>query len=128
MTACVYFVQAGDGGPIKIGYTTHKWRSRLSALQTGSPVRLGCRLVIAPATREDEQELHRHFAAYRLEGEWFEPGPMLAGFLDEWGHIDARDGGTLLEHEPGTLIDSLLLDWTLRAAIDLLDAGGPVAA
>lgn len=73
----VYFVQMGDDGPIKIGYTQRdKIKARLSVLQTGSPYGLHLRRLIT-ATRETEAAAHRFFSDLRIRGEWFCPDPDL---------------------------------------------------
>jgi hypothetical protein len=71
--ALVYFVQAKDGGPVKIGKTSGaRLRSRLSALQTSSAESLVIRrLVRADGMHDLEAELHQHLAEYRVRGEWF---------------------------------------------------------
>lgn len=70
----VYFIQAGDSGPIKIGFTNNVER-RLSGLQTGcaNPLNIIAKLPFkskAAASRY-ERELHDQFSPYRLTGEWF---------------------------------------------------------
>lgn len=77
----VYFVQAGDGGPIKIGYTSSRVADRVAALQTGNPCRLEI-VAVAPGSMEDESRAHAMFAQCRLHGEWFAPGPELMAFID----------------------------------------------
>lgn len=67
----IYFVQAGDDGPVKIGITTDI-RRRLTALRTGSPAPLRL-LGHLPANSSFEKGLHRRLAAARLHGEWFKP-------------------------------------------------------
>lgn len=77
----VYFIQAGEGGPIKIGWTGGNPLARLRDLQTGNhePLKLrGC----FPGTFEDEQALHARFASSRMTGEWFKVGPELAALVD----------------------------------------------
>jgi len=66
----VYFVQAGAGGPIKIGYAKSDWRGRVKTLQTAIPVTLTPLLVVM-ACQGTEREMHETFAPYRLRGEWF---------------------------------------------------------
>src|SRR6266516_4062528 len=70
----VYFVQAEDGGPVKIGYTGGRSRdwvaNRLGQLQTASPYRLVVRAAF-PAHPVYERMLHDVFAADRVQGEWF---------------------------------------------------------
>jgi hypothetical protein len=70
LVGVVYFVSAGDDGPIKVGFTTGKLARRLADLQLSSPVRL--RVVWAiRGGRAKEREVHLKLAAHRLHGEWF---------------------------------------------------------
>lgn len=65
----VYFIQAGERGPIKIGVASNPY-TRLDSLQTGNPYLL--RLIAAFAGGyPDEARLHREFERERLESEWF---------------------------------------------------------
>lgn len=70
----IYFIQAEEGGPIKIGYVTEASgvKRRLSQIQTGSSDKLVVRAVQdgGPAR---EKELHQRFAEWRIKGEWFRP-------------------------------------------------------
>lgn len=82
-TPVIYFAQAGDDGPIKIGYCAKSGgvRKRMAELQTGCPWPIRIRRVMeAPHRIQTEFELHRKFAAYRMAGEWFMPAPVLALF------------------------------------------------
>lgn len=72
----VYFIQQGTDGPIKIGITTNL-DNRLRTFQTASPVRLRV-LRTEPGGRKRELQLHRRFRSHRMEGEWFQPQPVLA--------------------------------------------------
>jgi excisionase family DNA binding protein len=67
----VYFVEAGENGPIKIGHTDASVASRISWLQTGSPVPLRL-LASMPGDRDVEAKLHGKFVNTRIRGEWFE--------------------------------------------------------
>lgn len=69
----VYFIRAGQSGPIKIGVSCDPIK-RLAALQTANPERL----VLLGAWRDDkdpyglERKLHEIFAPHRIgETEWF---------------------------------------------------------
>jgi hypothetical protein len=69
----IYFAQAGDFGPIKIGYTSERALSRrLCDLQCGCPWPITIRRLI-PGSRALESELHRVFNPWQLTGEWFQP-------------------------------------------------------
>lgn len=75
MSGFIYFIQGISGGPIKIGYTTDL-ENRLKTLQTGYPDRLEY-LLAFPGSPEHEKALHKQFAQYRLNGEWFNPDPKV---------------------------------------------------
>jgi len=75
----VYFVQAGEGGPIKIG-TSDKVPDRIAKLQTANPHKLSLLGTVA-GDEEIERALHARFASIRLEGEWFRPGRELLDFI-----------------------------------------------
>jgi len=68
----VYFIQADEDGPIKIGFTAGDPQSRLAQLQTGNPVALKLLGAIRGDTAK-ERELHAALAEWRLQGEWFKP-------------------------------------------------------
>lgn len=67
----VYFIQAGDDGPIKVGYSTDIC-GRLSGLQTSNHERLSLIACFA-GNREAEAAAHGALAAHRLRGEWYLP-------------------------------------------------------
>lgn len=73
---CVYFIQAGAGGPIKIGLAADVAK-RLAALQVGNPHKLSILGVIRCDAADIEASLHRMYRAERLSGEWFNPTPDL---------------------------------------------------
>lgn len=70
----VYFVQAGDIGPVKIGVASNP-KKRLAQMQTSCPVPL--RLLFFEDMRRRERAfeveaiLHHALAASRQHGEWF---------------------------------------------------------
>lgn len=77
----IYFMQAVDGGPIKIGLSGDP-ASRLRAVQTTSPVELEL-LAEIPGSVEMERKFHDWFAPGRLHGEWFsEETPALAELIE----------------------------------------------
>lgn len=78
-TPCVYFVQRGDGGPIKVGTTTGL-EGRLKSLRTAVPNLVVLR-VIEGGDRALEKRLHRQFEADRIDGEWFAPTPALLAYI-----------------------------------------------
>lgn len=75
----IYLIQAGVGGPLKIGCAAEP-RKRLSDLQTGSPEPLTLVLAILGGLRE-ERELHERFAASHRRGEWFNPTKEVLAFI-----------------------------------------------
>lgn len=77
----IYFVQAGPGGPIKIGWTQN-WDGRVANLQTANPERLEL-VGTLPGTRRDEARLHRRFAHLSTGGgeEWFRNVEEIHEFL-----------------------------------------------
>jgi len=79
----VYAIQAGDNGPIKVGFTsTAKGPlKRVETLQVGNPVRLRL-LATVPGGLEDERYLHKLFAEHRIGGEWFTPAPAILAAVD----------------------------------------------
>lgn len=78
--AGTYFVQAREGGLIKIGKATSLLQ-RFSGLQTGSPKPL-CILGFIEGV-ENEAKLHKRFAQFRMQGEWFLPAEALLKYIDE---------------------------------------------
>lgn len=77
----VYFIQAGDDGPIKIGFSGDPAK-RLSSLQTANPQPL--RLIgVLPGGKDVEATMHSAFSSHRLRGEWFNPDPSILGLLDQ---------------------------------------------
>ena len=88
----VYFIQADENGPIKIGFTSDDPQKRLSQLQTGNASAL--KLIGAiKATSAREKQFHSAFAEWRLQGEWFKPHPaVLSGIQDALASIaDSAD-------------------------------------
>lgn len=85
-TVYVYFMQIGNDGPIKIGFTKHI-RHRLSVVQVGNPalVRL---IAVTEGGRTQEFELHNRFKKYRLYGEWFEPNPELLEYISQFKSLN----------------------------------------
>jgi hypothetical protein len=75
----IYFVQAGNHGPIKIGITDNV-RRRLKSLQSSSPEPL--RLLFSfNGSEVIESALHQKFSSCRMHGEWFRPTTELVSFI-----------------------------------------------
>lgn len=92
MTAHVYFLQAGTGGRIKIGFSAASVERRKAGNQTGCPDALILLGVVAGDERL-ERRFHKAFGRYRVRGEWFIPHPRLVNFI-------ARVGRDLPAAEP----------------------------
>ena len=69
----VYFLQAGGGGQVKIGWSRNL-PERLMALQAPSAVNV---IRVIEGGRQTEAWLHRHFAEVRRIGEWFDFHPEM---------------------------------------------------
>jgi len=78
----IYFIQAGEGGPIKIGYTGSDPRLRLSSLQSMSPSQLAI-LAVIEGTEDDEHALHLLLRQYRIRREWFQPHEVVFAMMQE---------------------------------------------
>jgi len=94
----IYFIQAGEDGPVKIGRAVNPVE-RLSVLQTGnwSDFRLRAALTVDDDT-EVETSLHKMLSRYRIRGEWFRFNVVVnialaqaqAGFLPTPHKLDQR--------------------------------------
>ena len=74
----VYFIPAGEGGDIKIGWAIDPDR-RLGELQTANsePLRIIGKI---PGTRTTEYSAQCHFQKYWKRGEWYRPAAELIAF------------------------------------------------
>ena len=78
----IYFIQAGDGGPIKIGLARDA-HVRAKGLQTAHYETL--RIIgIVEGDFETETRLHNLFANYRLRGEWFKPCTEILDYISSY--------------------------------------------
>lgn len=75
----IYFIQAGDSGPIKIGKTRYI-KKRLRSLQTINSEDLQVRGWM-PEGDWTEKQLHQKFAVYKQKGEWFLPSEDILTFI-----------------------------------------------
>lgn len=75
----IYYIQRGEDGPIKVGFSDNPDR-RLKELQTGSgePLRI---LAVIPGDRALEKEIHVRLQGCRGVGEWFKPGALELEYL-----------------------------------------------
>lgn len=65
----VYFIQAGDDGPVKIGIAADP-QKRLDEMQIGNHADLVL-IAYRPGGLQMERELHARLASGRIRGEWF---------------------------------------------------------
>jgi hypothetical protein len=79
----IYFIQAENGGPVKIGRTKNSVAGRLMQLQTGHPYKLKIIWVFEENGIWNEASIHERFKHIRLEGEWFKPEEELFEFIGE---------------------------------------------
>jgi hypothetical protein len=86
----VYFIQAVDGGRIKIG-TTIQLATRLKTLANECETDLRI-LAVMDGDRGVERAIHERFSGLRAVGEWFEPGDDLLGFIIQEGRAWDGDG------------------------------------
>lgn len=65
----VYFIRAGENGPVKIGFSTDI-AQRVRDLQTASPHELKVEAVVI-GTQAVEAWFHRLLRKWHIRGEWF---------------------------------------------------------
>ena len=65
----IYFVQAGQKGPIKVGFTGD-FLNRFMVLQTGNHEDLRAKCLF-PGGRDDETAIHLMLRKTRVRGEWY---------------------------------------------------------
>ena len=82
----IYFIEANK--KVKIGYTANP-QNRISDIQTSNPDKLNVLLIIDGGC-ELERQLHKDFADYRLNGEWFEYSDSISDFIDSVISNDRR--------------------------------------
>lgn len=85
----VYFVQAGEGGRIKIG-TSRNVQNRMVKMQTDTPIDLRL-LAVFHGDAQREAEIHALLRSHHAIGEWFEP------------HIDVLEFIGAEKAKPGTI-------------------------
>jgi Meiotically Up-regulated Gene 113 (MUG113) protein len=71
----VYFIQAGDDGPVKIGWAKQPAK-RIAQLQTGHHVALNL-LRLVDGDLRDEARFHKAFREQRIVREWFMFDPLM---------------------------------------------------
>jgi hypothetical protein len=77
----VYFIQAGNSGPIKIGRTKNaQQRKHHLQLATHHDLTL---LAAFKAPFWAEGQLHHFYTQERIRGEWYRPSPRLLRYIEE---------------------------------------------
>jgi hypothetical protein len=66
----VYFIRAGDGGPVKIGWSAKAGGVRLNQMQVSNHERLNL-IRLVETFRRGERWYHARYEARRVRGEWF---------------------------------------------------------
>lgn len=83
----VYFIQCGDGGPIKIGYSKYESaENRLTTAQVYNPFLLKL-LCVMPGGRRKEVELHQQFSKFQILGEWFSSNKELLKIINSQKYL-----------------------------------------
>lgn len=77
---CIYFIQAEQGGLIKIGYSNNPTK-RLYGLQMFCPIALKILATIKDAPQSSEQSVHFCLSKWRQYGEWFNPSQEVMDFI-----------------------------------------------
>lgn len=78
----VYFVQAGDAGPVKIGVSADVDK-RITELQVSAPSELRLLAVISDAGADVERRLHTEYADELMRGEWYRPCERLMALVQK---------------------------------------------
>lgn len=96
--AHIYFIRAGDDGPIKIGIANEP-TERLKALSTmnHSPLAI---LATFPGTHKDEARLHRTLKDERRGGEWFEPSERVLALVALYSGKRGKAWESAVDMEP----------------------------
>lgn len=111
----VYFIQAVDGGPIKIGSSGNP-DMRLSDLQVANPKVLRI-LATMPGGTPQEWALHEQFKKYRVQGEWFTPAPEIMALIKYHSPKPARSSKPKIPTELANLANSLRLAFDMNVSI-----------
>lgn len=79
---CIYFIQAEQGGLIKIGYSSNP-ANRLYNLQMYCPIPLKILATIKDAPQTKEGYIHFNLIKSRQHGEWFTPSIEVLVFMQQ---------------------------------------------
>lgn len=92
---CVYFIESGEGGPIKIGVSSCVGQ-RMYDMQISNPEKLSCLLTVSGGVPL-ELMLHKVLHGSRIRGEWFRRSIELDVFIAlatrpvrQWGRATAE--------------------------------------
>lgn len=103
---CIYFIQAEQGGLIKIGYA-HNVLKRLQGVQRMCPIKLRVLAIVENASDRDEKRLHKYLIEFRQYGEWFEPSEEVMRAINELGKpFDGPKAKPIVFTDEGTVIRS----------------------
>lgn len=78
----IYFIQAQDAGPIKVGVTADDPRKRMVKIQSDCPWPVTLLGTIKGSVAQEKQ-IHLVLARWRTQGEWFEPHPIVLAAVAE---------------------------------------------
>jgi len=81
MTSYIYFIQAANGGPIKIGTTSFNPFRRMAKIQSDCPWPVTL-LGAIEGTLSQEKQIHRTLRYFRTSGEWFSAHPKVLAAVD----------------------------------------------
>jgi len=88
----LYFIQAGDSGPIKIGVSTlSNMKLRMASIQTSNAEKINVLAVLIVSNPQYlEENLHNYLSEHRMNGEWFRPDDRVLSFvgLAKAGRLD----------------------------------------
>lgn len=82
----IYFIKS-DSGHIKIGYSNNNIEKRLDQLQCACPFNLTLLKTMRGGTKQ-EKLIHKHFAEFKVRGEWFVLSDEIQKFIDNPHEID----------------------------------------
>lgn len=92
----IYFIQAGDNGPIKIGYAANLVK-RMGQLQIGNSMQLTL-LGNYPGGHAEESRLQRRFATSLIRGEWYTTSEALLALVAEHPPTTVQKIARIMEH------------------------------
>jgi len=82
----IYFIQAGEKGPIKVGYAVSP-EGRLHTLQIGNHEKLYLLLTL-PSDKEMEKKIHSDLKKFKIKGEWFKVTSDVLKYIDDIKYVD----------------------------------------